>query len=246
MDEWVKIPSDWILDKETPALREFIWREPDKANFTAALMIYIAIAHHVVRTSPDNQQLVGRARLSYTKLSQISGLSRAKIAEAIRILTDKGRIEKITDQKVNVYTLTGYDKKSGWAKLPARHLYDEKLDIIKPFKGFTLRQKNELHALKLYLLLIALRDNRNNHATPSYDKIRLYTGIAKNDIRSAISLLINHGMIHVHRLGDPKEEGKVRNLYRIIGIENQRHTGNISLERLLKNSQPELKVDDLL
>lgn len=233
MDEWVKIPTEWIRDKEDPGLRRFSWRGPDRSSFIAALMLYICIAHHAVRKPTDDLPRPGLAKLSYTKLTELTDLSRAKIASGTRILHDYSLVQRLKSGKTNVYRVVNYEIRSGWAKLPCKSLYDEKEQAIVPFKEFKLRHKNELNALKLYLLLVSFRDNQSNHANPSYDKIQPYTGISRNEIRSAISLLINLGMIHVDRIRDPDEEqGKVRNVYRILGIENHRHTGNISYDQL--------------
>lgn len=236
MDLWVKLPTEWILNKEILILRKFRWQGADKSNYIAALMLYIAIAHHANRKITDELSEIGCAKLSYTKLGEITSLSRAKIAGGLKILLSNGLIEKNNLQKTNIFRIMNYEKKGGWAKLPANILYTESLNCIGPFMEFKLRQKNELNALKLYLLLVALRDNNKNRATPKYETISNYTGILRGNIRSAISLLVNLNMIHVEKYGDPDELEKRNNFYRIIGIENYRHSGNISLESLLSSN----------
>ena len=233
MDIWVKIPTKWILDKDVLLLKKFRWQGSDKSNYIAALMLYIAIAHHANRKINDEFSTIGCAKLSYSKLEEITSLSRAKIAGGLKILQSNGLIQKNILQKTNIFKITNYEKKGGWAKLPAKTMYTESLKNIRPFIEFKLRQKHELNALKLYLLLVALRDNNRNLATPKYETISAYTGILRGNIRSAISLLVNLNMIHVQKYGDPDELEKRSNTYRIIGIENYRHSGNKSIENLM-------------
>ena len=234
MDIWVKIPTQWILDKENLPLAKFKWIGVNKSDFISALMIYIIIAHHANSERNMYFSSIGCARLSYTNIGILSGLSRAKISSGIKVLEQNGLIKKEQYKKTNVFEMQNYGV-SGWAKLPAKSLYDDKLQRILPFHKFTLRSKVELNALKLYLLIAALRDNKKNHATPSYSTISSYTGIPQNDIRSSISFLINLNMIHVDKFGDYNVPEKRNNFYRLIGIDDYRHTGNLSKDNIICN-----------
>lgn len=233
MDDWVKLPTGWIRDKDNLPLRKFVLRDANKSNFTAALMLYICIAHHI-RRKENGSCPTGWAMLSYSQLQNITNLSREKISAGLSILRKKNLVEINTNSKTNLYSLVGYNNKGGWAKLPAKRLYDKKIAHIKPFLEFKIRQRVELDALKLYLVLIAFRDNIKNHATPSYETISNYTGIPLRNIRSAISLLVNHDMIHVQKYGDLNQIDKRNNFYRIVGIDGQRHAGNTSYDSLFQ------------
>jgi hypothetical protein len=232
MDIWVKIPTKWMLDKENPSLKKFRWKGQIKSDFTAALMLYIAIAHHANSEKNRYFSRPGCAKLSYREFTTVTGLSRAKISGGLKVLSEYDLIEIIKSEKTNILRLRHYEP-VGWAKLPGKSMYTEHNESIRPFLQFKLRHKTELNALKLYLLLVALRDNKKNHANPSYNTISLYTGISRNDIRSAISLLINLNMVHVNKIIDPNGSDNYNNFYRIIGIDDYRHTGNFSPDTLL-------------
>jgi len=220
MNDWVRMPIKWIRGKDTSILKDFSWNGYDKSNNIAALMIYIVIIQQA-RNS-------GKAKISYNSLCDITSLSRAKVASGIEVLEIKKLLIIDRTGKTNIYNVVGYGDKEGWGKLPAKNMYDTKLDYVKPFQEFNLRKRVELDALKLFLVLISFRDEKKNHATISYEKISLYTGISESKIRSAISLLVSHDMIHVQKYGDAENLGKRANFYRIIGVHNNKHAGNMT------------------
>lgn len=228
MNAWVRIPTGWILDKEKYPLRDYTWSDRDnKSNYIAALMLYICIAQQI-----DSADWI---QLSYKDFCTITSLSRAKVSSGLHILSEKNLIKIATDYKTHKYKILGYKEEGGgWAKLPSKYLYDYKEEQIKPFMSFKLRQRVEIDSLKLFLLLIALRDNQKNHATPSYETIYKYTGIQEKNIRSAISFLVSLDMIHVQKYGNTEELNKRNNFYRIIGIDGNRHAGNMSYDKLFK------------
>jgi DNA-binding Lrp family transcriptional regulator len=225
MIEFVKMPSDWIRHGE-PGLRKLCWGGQDNAGKVAALMLYIAIAHNANREATREYEAPGFAKLSYSDFRDITGLSRAKISRGLRNLEELGIIDTDKTNKTSIYKIAGYNPAKGWAKLPYQHLYQKK--EIKFFHSLHLRQKVELNALKMYLLVVAFRDKDKNHASISYPKINHYTGINTNDIRSAISLLVTHNLIHVdHFEDDVKANGSYRhNLYRVVGLKG-RTSGSI-------------------
>jgi hypothetical protein len=244
MREFVKMPSHWITDQTTPKLSQLKWGGQNNAGKVAALMLYIAIAHNVNPEPNREYSETGFAKLSYSDFEKIVGLSRAKIADGLKILEELGIVAINKGEKTSVYQLVGYNPKQGWAKLPYRHLYHE--GCIKVFNEFHLRKKTELNALKMYLLVAAFRNNDLNHTIISYEKINHYTGIPENDIRSAISSLVNLNLIQVDRA--PSEvvkdaEGwtmKSKNIYRLVGVKG-RHLGNTSSDDLKHHvvNQPE-------
>lgn len=230
MREFVKMPSAWITDQTKPGLSQLKWGGQDNAGKIAALMLYIAIVHNVNPEPNREYSEAGFAKLSYSDLEKIVGLSRAKIASGLKILEELGIIAIDKNEKTSVYRLVGYNPKQGWAKLPYRHLYHD--SCIKVFNEFHLRKKNELNALKMYLLVAAFRDNDSNHTFISYEKIHQYTGIPENDIRSAISFLVNLNLIHVDRSlnvkqGEDDWTMKSKNIYRLVGLKGK-HLGNTS------------------
>ncbi|MDO9208257.1 MAG: hypothetical protein Q7T91_08380 [Sulfuricurvum sp.] len=234
MIEFVKMPSHWITDKANPGLKQLAWGKEDNAGKIAALMLYIAIAHHANKEPNREYQEPGFAKLSYSDFEEILGLSRAKISCGLINLKELGIIKIDKGNKTSVYQLDGYDPSKGWAKLPYQHLYQGKQ--IKVFTGFHLRQRTELHALKMYLLVAAFRDNVNNHTFISFEKITDYTGIPKNEIRSAISVLINHRLIQVERDQEANNALRSKNIYRLLGLKG-RHSGTISQDELNQSAK---------
>lgn len=225
MKKWVRMPSYWVRADEAQPLANMRWSGQSKSDQIAALMTYIVLVHHandaVTADFPD----VGYCRLTYDRLSEITGLSRAKVSGGLRILEALELIESKCVGRSNTYRVLNFGNRSGWAKLPAKDLYTKDMRRIPAFHGFKLRSKVELNALKMYFLVLSLRSNEQNFAMVSYDKINLYTGIARNDVKSAISFLVTHGLIQVEQQASDINEFSTANKYRPCFIEPYKHMG---------------------
>lgn len=221
MDDFSKIPTSWMKDdKPETLLRDFRWQGKEKSDYIASLMVYICIAQHI-------QGEKGRISITYSKLSELTSLSRAKVSAGISILRDKKIISVSDDNKTNSYELLWRENDKGWAKLPVKSMYDKDYSFIMPFNDFHLRKKVELDALKLYLILVAFRDEKSNSTVMKYETISDYTGIVTNDIKSASSFLVSLNMINVDKSTiEDYEMKRWRNVYRINGINRYRHAGN--------------------
>lgn len=217
MDTYVRVPTDWIRDQSNPLLHVFSWKGESKAGNIAALMLYIAMNQNV----PEKKG--AHVKLTYTKLSDITSLSRAKVAEGLKLLEGIGLVEKEKQGRSNSYHIVNRDNRQGWGQLPAKSLYDD--EQIKPFLHFKLRTRAELNALKLYLLIIAFRSNQKNCTIISYEKIYQYTGISERHIFAGLSLLITLDMIRVDKKLIDKDTEKRMNVYWLVGL-NHRHGGN--------------------
>lgn len=223
MRPWVKMPSDWLRLKSDPPLASLRWNGVRKADQIAALMTYVVLVHHANNDPTSEFQELGYSRLTYDRLSEITGLSRAKISGGIEVLKDLQVVNVSLAGRGNVYHVTNYGQTRGWAKLPARGLYTKDLQRIRVFHLFKLRMKAELSALKLYLLVLALRDNKSNYATMSYDTIGLYTGVDRNDVRTALSLLIGYNLVHVDQRIEEANDYRTINMYRPCNLDPYRH-----------------------
>lgn len=239
--EFVKLPSSWITDKKNPKLKLFKWDRKGgnvaNAHLIAALIIYIVVLHNANFEPNSDYTAAGFAKLSYVEFEEITGLSRASISGGIKTLEKFGLLLINRMSKTNVYEIVGYNAKSGWAKLPYKNFYSD--GVIRLFGDhFHLRQENELNALKMYFLIAAFRDNKNNHSSISYDAISYYSGIARNNIQAAISLLVNFDLVRVIRVNEslePEQSNinfKVVNMYRLTGLSNS-HLGNLNQEKLI-------------
>jgi len=217
MEKWVKMPTGRIGDQGNPFLKKFIWQKQNKADQVAMLIIYLVLLHH-----SEN----GVSSISYMGLQGITGLSRAKISAGIKLLVENDMIEKDKSSQKNSYKIKSYDDVP-WGKTPARGLYGKEDKTVNLLNKFTLRNKNELNALKLYYLVIAMRDSQSNCANMSYETITKYTGIIRNNIKSAISLLINLGLIQLESAWNQKSDYGVANQYRLTHVDTGKHRGTV-------------------
>ncbi|RUU10808.1 hypothetical protein EOD10_20205 [Mesorhizobium sp. M7A.T.Ca.TU.009.01.3.2] len=211
MKEWVMLPTGWIRDGGLKPLR---WRSGTGSGNTAALMNLVGIAHVI-----DEQ---GSAKITYDALCLATGLSRAKVSEGLSVLEALNLIDR-APQGRSTFKLVGFNPKEGWGKLPARNLYSD--GVIAAFSDFRLRSVAELNALKMFLLIVAFRDNDTNHAHLSYDKFEELAGIDRGRIRSALSVLTYTGLVHTVRLASRSNKFAVSHAYRLAGIDSHRHSG---------------------
>jgi DNA-binding transcriptional ArsR family regulator len=188
---WQRLPSKPVLE----ALPRLRWQPENGALPSAgiaALMLYVALNFVALRGNSADGSQCCVAEATYTELSEMTGLSRSLVSnglqrlEALDLVKASGSIQK------RRYWITGPHER--WFKLPCRAII--KQGAIEPFKTFTLRSKHELHAMKLYLYLAACRDNRYQYSMVSYETIYARTGISERDIRRAIALLVNSGLVN--------------------------------------------------
>jgi DNA-binding transcriptional ArsR family regulator len=221
---WTKIPTHWIRDENDPGLRKFI-RQTRGASISA-LVIYVVLSLRCNSRPDETFDDVGCAKVSYSEFQRITGLSRPLISAGLKLLVDLGLIKLTRPGRSNTYQIEDYNKAYGWAKVPKKHLYGSSSGEIRAFHNLNLRHDAELNALKLYLLLIAFRSNDLNYAMIGYENITKYTGIQKNHIKSAQSLLTCWNLIQV----DPETTPGIDKVsqpfkYRICGIDGRRHMG---------------------
>jgi len=211
--DWVRLPSGWI---GADGLKEFKWAHGGRgADQLASLMTLIVIAHTV---DPET----GICRMTYNDLTKRACLSRAKVAKALKWLQERQLITRPADRGRSVIGLANYDQVP-WAKLPFRGMYEE--GRIRAFDEFKLRNVIELDALKLFLLFAQRRDQSTNLAIIGYDKIEEYTGIARVRIKSAISFLVSHRLIHVEQIPSRQTDFGISHAYRLVGVDPRIHMG---------------------
>ena len=211
MREWVRLPTAWIY---AAGLTRFRWRAGTGADNIAALMSLAAIAHHA-----DDE--TGVSIITYDRLCISTGLSRAKIAAALNVLEEREIIERRANGR-STLKLCNYDRTKGWGKLPARKLYSG--GVISAFSDFHLRQPAELHALMLYYLVVAFRNNTTNMAKIGYDKIEEYTGIDRGRIKGGLNVLTANRLVHIEHLPATRD-GHVASAYRLACLDSYSHMG---------------------
>lgn len=204
---WMRLPSGWI---NHAGLRQLSWRHGGGgSDNTAALMTLTVIAHEV-------EDETGVARVTYDRICNLTGLSRAKLANGLNILKEIGVINSDSGEARSTYTLTNYNE-GAWGKFPVKSMYSAGRIIA--FDEFRLRRVVELDALKLFFLFIARRDQKTNLANIGYEKIEEYSAVRRVRIKSAISFLASLSLVYVEHLPSQSSAYGVSNAYRIVGIE---------------------------
>lgn len=209
---WVKLPTAWI---EARGLRSFRWgRHGSGSSGISGLMVLMALGH---RADADT----GEVRATYDDIVAATGLSRTSVSGGLQALEGRSVVARVPGER-STYQLVGYDPQRGWGKLPARQLY--RGGEIMAFRDFHLRRIAELDALKTYFAFVARRDDRKNLVLLSYKKIEHYTGVPRNRIKSALSMLSVHGLVFVEQVASD-ETPYAANAYRIAHLDARRHMG---------------------
>ena len=212
-DEWVSLPTAWI---EAGGLKKFKWASAG-GHRVAALMVLMVIAHHA-------DQDDGVAKVTYDALGDATGLSRVVISAALTLLIKRGLIRRPEGGGQSALQLVDFDRTvAGWGKLPFRGLYAGR--TIPGFSAFRLRSIVELDALKIYLLFVARRNNKTNYVNITYDGIEDRTGIARERIRSALTLLAACNMVHIDHVKSTTNDYGLANAYRLVHLDPYRHMG---------------------
>lgn len=202
-NRWAKLPTWWIRELEGISFLNLSVAEPGLKFFTvkeigvsiAVFKIYIALSMRADNYSTGDTP--GLTELSISELEDMTGMSRAMIVKAINRLENL-KLVSIRRKKgqTNSYLLERYDE-TPWAKIPKRRFNDVGSSNGNTLAEFPMRGKVNLNALKLYLFLAASVDSKTGVACRTYETIERNTGIRRNDIRGAISVLINFHLVKV-------------------------------------------------
>ncbi|MCI2965442.1 hypothetical protein MO387_20540 [Shewanella sp. N2AIL] len=172
----------------------------------ASLKVLACIALHI-----DYKSL--SAKISISDIEVITGLSRPMVMKGIYKLEKEEMVVVDREWNTNLYTLTELHEDSNWAKMPSTTIKTNLKNI--PNRGIAA-----FGALKIYLSLLALRDNSSQNVKISYEKIREWTGLQSCHIRSSLDVLYNHSFIHIYKseeLDFTKEDKHAHNVYKIVG-----------------------------
>lgn len=187
---WHQLPSAPVM----AALADLRW-QPDHdtpaSAATAALMLYVVLNFLARPTTLADGSATRVSEASYDALGDATGLSRSLIAGGLKRLQRLGLVTATGSAQRRGYVITGpHDR---WFKLPCRAILRD--GVLRPFTTFTMRTKHELHAMKLYLYLAAVRPNVSESTMASYERIHERTGVPENDIRRAINVLNASGLL---------------------------------------------------
>lgn len=137
------------------------------------------------------------AAVSYNDFEILTGLSRPMIAKGIRALENMGILE-IGSGYAHRYTVNEVGD-TYWAKLP--------FDLLtRSLKDIGNRGAVRLAALKIYVLLVARRNNAYDWTALTYDQIGDHAGVRRADIRAALSELYSVSLLHADMVHP--EDGK--------------------------------------
>ena len=234
MCAWAKFPSRWIKgyepgekpadDEIAGGLGQLSWGENKSAGVYASLVLtaLAVLANEAQRAAArGNRRPPGVVTASYDAIAVLTNISRSSIAKGLTLLQKVGVLHVEKQGTSNVYELIGADEDGGWCMLPETYLLSGRKHLKRlAFAQEHARMKTALNAMKLYLLLLAFRENSTSIANISYEKIQRYAGIRKEEIRAAISLLLVNGLcviVTTEELAYEKS-GQRHNRYRILGF----------------------------
>lgn len=226
---WSQFPSNWMKpapggagDNQIHPLAELQWSR-HKGSAIAAILVLMALsirlnqANRKVAFVPDAVRPT-KVGVTFDDLRDMTGLAKATISTAIGLLQGFSAIDIHQEGRANLYELKGLDVDGGWCKLPQGWLVDRSGNLkIKEIP----RNRRSLNALKLYLLMLMLRDRKTNTTAVSFTTITLRTGIRREDIAMALGTLFTIQLLRLspdrdirHQLGDNSHR------YSILGLGN--------------------------
>lgn len=201
MNGFRRLPTGWCRAEK---LKSFKGGE-HAGESIAALKVLIGVA---LLKSEFHENEVS---ISYSKLEKVCGLSNPSISKGIKKLECEGILEVNRSGNTNQYSFReiGDDK---WAKIPFDLIY-------KKLNGISNRKPSTLAALKIYIALLMLRDNKSREVRISYEKIRNWTGLQNTHIRPGLDILFSHSIVHIQK-SEELDVANVKtphNVYRIMG-----------------------------
>lgn len=173
---------------------------------------HIAALKCLIALGLKNNFKTKEVSLSLQQLMDLTGLSKPMVIKGIRRLIELEIVLRLEQEKTNIvskYKLVF--KEHRFTQIPYAYLLDKLPHISN--KGIYV-----LTALKIYLILLQVRDNRFNKVTISYHRFSSY-GINRKYVSKALDILITNDLITISR--DMDENGcyvKSCNNYLIKGL----------------------------
>jgi hypothetical protein len=229
---WAKFPTHWLLqpprEQKPSPLVELTWRDYRAAG-TAALLILIILSvrlnerNRSLRRSADRDEppvQLNSVQVTWDDLQENTGFARATIGRAISLLEAWGAISVTKLGRCNVYHLLGVELSGGWCKFPETFV-EANGNPVARFKGLPPTIIG-LNALKLYVVLLALRSTKFETTAISYDGITRWTGIRREHIRKAWGFLDGQQLATVTYERDERHgkssAGDQSHRYAIVGL----------------------------
>ncbi|HDR1345866.1 TPA: hypothetical protein QB387_002154 [Pasteurella multocida] len=194
------LPNEWIRNKMLKEFIATIKRGESIAALKCLLTLNLCMDFYSYTTS----------EISYSELEKVTNLSRPMVLAGIKILLSRNIIEiekESSGRKARVYKLVKMDGK--WSRVPRDK-------IIGFIKNINNRGISSLSALKIYLVLLTVRNNESDIVNIGYEKIRDYTGLQSKDIKPGLQVLYEHKLIAVTQEMDDFTRKYKSNSYTIL------------------------------
>lgn len=222
MGAWAKFPTAWLslvaaIEDAPPPLRELDWRG-HRTSAVAALILLMALAIRLNQSRKGRELQAGIENVvsvTWDDLQQMSGFARATVGKGLSLLEAIGAIKTEKKGRSSYYELNGVGTRGGWCQLPQDELLSAD-GTLTHLKGVTTNRV-VLNAMKIYVLLMALRNQRFNTTSVSYEGICKRTGIRRADVSSALGYLTALELIGVSEDLDARKEDMSRR-YKINGL----------------------------
>lgn len=201
-------------------LTELSWQR-HKGTAIAALLVLMALSIRLNQSRKDvvpepNAPPLCEVAVSLDDLRDMTGLARITISNALMLLEGLEAISRQLVGRKNVYTLRGVESNSTgtWSMLPQGMLLRADELTLKKLP----RNRNTLHALKVYLVLLRLRSSREKTASVSYNGLVLWSGVRREEIHNALGTLSALGLIHISFERDVRHAQDTSQRYGIVGL----------------------------
>ena len=79
--------------------------------------------------------------------------------------------------------------------------------------------------MKLYFLFASRRDRQSNMAKISYDKIEEYSGVNREHIKRALTILGANSLVHIEHVPSGAHVDGVASAYRLVHLHSRQHMG---------------------
>ncbi|WP_439672905.1 hypothetical protein AEMCBJ_33550 (plasmid) [Cupriavidus necator] len=233
---WTKMPSAWLIRTEGGPcpLAALDWAT-HRTHATAALVLLLVLAIRLNlshRGKPFDATRGHEVALSYDEMREMTGFAKATVLKAVMLLEGMGAIVSRKEGRRRVYALPQVAQSGQWCQLPQDYLLTRRGDKqygleleeppsrnheLKRLRGFPFGYRAGLNAMKLYVLFVALRNQRLDTTAISYDTIMGYTGMRRADIPEAFSLLVAHELARAADERDGRDYDRSKR-YRVLGL----------------------------
>ncbi|WP_409313579.1 hypothetical protein [Pseudomonas putida] len=206
---WAKMPNRWAMSGELANFGEL--NDQGNVDLVAINTSVAALKGYLALCTRANYK-TGIAKTTYPELCDLVGHSRNVIARSLEVLESFGYIRRDTGKTRDgsMIYVEKWLEDEGFAKIPKSWLYqgrgpkqdqssEHKVTKLVKLKAFGFNKRISLQALKIYILLLAMRHRDSPKGDGltviSYDNIADRTGVGRHAVSPAITLLMEMNLI---------------------------------------------------